>query len=1335
MLLSADKEAAIFIKPNEESIYDEENDSTDEVTNGVKIELVSTKEGSRGKGKAKELIQKVADWADKNDTDLHLDIAPQDESTTESGLKKLYESFGFEFDDIHGIRKPNKPTTAVTNDATGGKKLSFSEVPVFVASREEGKKAEGQIVEVLSNLGLGQVLSNSDGEIKIVTEKSTDKKGNTLIGITTFEREEDGSLRQTSDTVFAKKNADGKASSDYNPHTTARDNSGKQITVTDEITDDFIDLSKENVMVTDKDGNLVKTEAFSTFKIADQKPTAVTNDALKDVESTAKALDADKIKQIEATTNLDADPATLNEGTTPAQYVASIYHLSKADGSNPELVKAVESALATNTVEQTTKNNNDAIQEQTANESVLRTEQPEMGLQEVGEGNTKSESVTEQVKTTAKEETVTPIQRITGNKDAITLSGLTEVERQKQIIERDNSLKLSKAKEDESKLSEQVRRFNEMRRNDAKRPRLLNDIKKQALEQGFEVKYNGVSVEVFKKNKSGKPTKINFYLSDIGRRSVTDEKALHERSEAVQELYVKLMDLDIDLDARNSDDNSRFSESQIQSAITDIENGIPSRQANEILNKVEKLAETGKLEVGDKVSGYKSIPIDELITEAEAVRDEQLFKDLTNDEVFELYANDILASNENDNIINQEYERINNEGAVSNTPQKIATNSGGTNEKTPNEEGTNKATSNKTQESGIVPDKIVPETSIVETGKKIADAIRKLKSDKDSLQTDLTLGLKNLALEEIAQLIEDGAVVIDAITKVLSDAKYNSIDKDEIKKIALSPIVLGSGKKVSYFHSNTTGIYGKLRLRNKSGFFGIYFSPSKQYSKKFGDFTYKTDLYPQNTLTIKDKSEFKKYGNIFNISKDSYDSLIKEGYDSIAWYRDGKLMEFIVLDTDIIGDMDLHFLNHPTKTSKSEKNLSLADKIRALKSPKGSLQTDLTLGLKNLALEEIAQLVEDGAQVIDAIAQVLKNAKYNSLNPDDLNKEIVRKLAPISEQNKAFLDNVIKDIESGKTTLEEAVKELNDDLPKRFAEKYIKYLNDNYTPKQEIKNEKTEEAKTKTEVLSEKTSNGNTRDENDFIHEILSKEINETEYPLIAQDVNGSAKQETAKTQGEVQDRSVDGNYVKVTIENLKEIALETSKKLEDKFGDKWVEKTLNFLESRSVSNAQMIGVLNAMSTKVMDDMKATDLSEGKYNSLRAIQKRIDNATNKISRIASIALNMRKVLRKFAEGGNINEVLAQVVLTNEVRAEMKAIDESIKRIKTDEEINNATTPTNPKGTQKTSTQSSKSQTSKEELLSNVTSKADEYRQKTGRTQKNLRSTMKDIAERIKKNCK
>jgi hypothetical protein len=133
----------------------------------------------------------------------------------------------------------------------------------------------------------------------------------------------------------------------------------------------------------------------------------------------------------------------------------------------------------------------------------------------------------------------------------------------------------------------------------------------------------------------------------------------------------------------------------------------------------------------------------------------------------------------------------------------------------------------------------------------------------------------------------------------ISDVKNGEFESNDVKY---------QNKKVSYFHSNTTGISGQFRLRNSSGFFGVYFSPSKKYSRTFGDQTYKTDLYPQKTLKIEKMSDFKdKYGNIFNITKEGYDKLIEDGYDSVEWYRDGKLMEFIALNTDIIGDRKLQF--------------------------------------------------------------------------------------------------------------------------------------------------------------------------------------------------------------------------------------------------------------------------------------------------------------------------------------------------------------------------------------------------------------------------------------------
>jgi len=61
-----------------------------------------------------------------------------------------------------------------------------------------------------------------------------------------------------------------------------------------------------------------------------------------------------------------------------------------------------------------------AIQEQTADESVLRTEQPELGLQEVGEGNAQGEVVTEQgTQEVTPSETITTAQEVVGIPDEV----------------------------------------------------------------------------------------------------------------------------------------------------------------------------------------------------------------------------------------------------------------------------------------------------------------------------------------------------------------------------------------------------------------------------------------------------------------------------------------------------------------------------------------------------------------------------------------------------------------------------------------------------------------------------------------------------------------------------------------------------------------------------------------------------------------------------------------------------------------------------------------------------------------------------------------------------
>lgn len=81
----------------------------DPIYDGLQINLLMTKPGERGKGGARDLLRKVTSWADRNKTDLYLQVAEQDKTTEFDRLKKFYESEGFIFNDDSGLReaRPN----------------------------------------------------------------------------------------------------------------------------------------------------------------------------------------------------------------------------------------------------------------------------------------------------------------------------------------------------------------------------------------------------------------------------------------------------------------------------------------------------------------------------------------------------------------------------------------------------------------------------------------------------------------------------------------------------------------------------------------------------------------------------------------------------------------------------------------------------------------------------------------------------------------------------------------------------------------------------------------------------------------------------------------------------------------------------------------------------------------------------------------------------------------------------------------------------------------------------------------------------------------------------
>lgn len=87
----------------------------------------------------------------------------------------------------------------------------------------------------------------------------------------------------------------------------------------------------------------------------------------------------------------------------------------------------------------------------------------------------------------------------------------------------------------------------------------------------------------------------------------------------------------------------------------------------------------------------------------------------------------------------------------------------------------------KFKEAGKDIPKTKKEKTLSQKGKDIADQIRKLKSDKTTLQADITLGLRDLAVEAVAKLVEVSGTIAEAIGKVLEDVKYKGLSKDELE--------------------------------------------------------------------------------------------------------------------------------------------------------------------------------------------------------------------------------------------------------------------------------------------------------------------------------------------------------------------------------------------------------------------------------------------------------------------------------------------------------------------------------------------------------------------------
>lgn len=259
--------------------------------------------------------------------------------------------------------------------------------------------------------------------------------------------------------------------------------------------------------------------------------------------------------------------------------------------------------------------------------------------------------------------TIPFIQEVTKNKKAVTLSGNSEVKRQKLIEQRVEKTTLSEGQKSESELAKKVKKFNDMTPSErVKNFRLLNEIKSDAKGR-FKVINNGIkgSVEVKAKTKDGGYRNIKVLTSDAGRRSIAPNgKPLHERPQEFQRQFVELIDLGIPFEFRNAEDNSKFKPSQEASALADIYDGIPSEQAEIVLNHVQKAIETNQIEFGDNKQGFGVEQLDKVVAEITQAKNEEAFQSISQKTIEQLYKENADLQEKFDEIIQQEYENIAN---------------------------------------------------------------------------------------------------------------------------------------------------------------------------------------------------------------------------------------------------------------------------------------------------------------------------------------------------------------------------------------------------------------------------------------------------------------------------------------------------------------------------------------------------------------------------------------------------------------------------------------------------------------------------------------------------
>lgn len=351
----------------------------------------------------------------------------------------------------------------------------------------------------------------------------------------------------------------------------------------------------------------------------------------------------------------------------------------------------------------------------------------------------------------------------------VTASGLNEQERQALIEKRKRETKVSDKALQANDLLEQIDKYNDMAKGRLGKStpdglKMLNEINIKARELGY--KFDQASGKLKNGRMAIKPN-----LAAEGNRSI-DEKGvtLRDRPVETQKAFDDAVDAGAFIDLPTLKGDKKMSANEIDGAIEDIHNGIPSVRANRYLDAFEESLKKDQFPVRDAYGQEQGLPFTDFIGAKKETVGQPLEKNELNswleDQSKLTPEHDQIVSDNIDNLI-QEHDAGTEKGNTEKVSEPTARSARQSSEKTEPDNANIPSKNDQAEPAPAEPSNAKP--AIGAPARKLAIKIRegkisKLGGFKSSTGFD---AVWDGSLEVVATALEKGADIADAIEQGL----------------------------------------------------------------------------------------------------------------------------------------------------------------------------------------------------------------------------------------------------------------------------------------------------------------------------------------------------------------------------------------------------------------------------------------------------------------------------------------------------------------------------------------------------------------------------------------